>query len=178
MPHGRGRRRQREQQPRDERHLRGREAEQFDVQRQDGTEAAIDELQAQDDDEHHHEAGRAQQFAQHRSHRARGRARLPAPRLDVQRGDEDHGGEIERRGRDEGHAQAHQRRQHAADHGAHRRPEALRNLDGADGLGMRSRGTDSAAIDTVSEPYPAKSPSSARSANSCHGAVTKAIAPW
>ena len=40
-----------------------------------------------------------------------------------------------------------------------------------------SRGTDSAAIDTVRAPYPAKTPSRARRAKSCHGAVTKAIAP-
>ena len=38
-----------------------------------------------------------------------------------------------------------------------------------------SRGADSAAIDKVSGPYPAKNPCRARSANSCQGLVTNAI---
>src|SRR3954463_2845943 len=42
---------------------------------------------------------------------------------------------------------------------------------------MRSRGAESAAIVNVSDPYPAKNPCTARSASTCHGRCTNAIAP-
>ena len=109
--------------------------EALDVQGENRTEAAIDELEAENRHEDHPEAWRPRQLADHLAQTARRRPGLARPRLAIGGCDGDHRGQIEERRDEERRAQADQRRQHAADDGTHRRAEPLGDLHRADRFG-------------------------------------------
>ena len=107
------------------------------MQRQNRTEAAIDELKSEDQRQEEHEVFEGEHVSERDALRRgmiRGRRSARARVLDVHREDQEQRDQIKPGRYDEGCAQTHCARDGAADHGTERRAEALRGLHQANRL--------------------------------------------
>ena len=144
-----------------------------DKQRQNRSEAAVDELQSEDDRHQQDEVLERQHAAERDASIALDVVDVRGLLFVVHEDDEKHGDEVEERGDEKRISQADELRDDATDDRADRRPEPLRGLHEADGIrhpvARRRVGRHRQGQRTVSgeEALQARA-----SANTCHGRCT------